>query len=402
MYLTREEELILEGEEGEAKALALKTIVKVGEALGAESLVDIKHAHISGISYGTIGEHGAVLLEKLVEMGAKFSVPASVNPIGFDYDDPGLLEEVGVRLDREFIKGQTRIIRALKAMGANLTLTCTPYHLPDTSHLARGDSVAWGESNAILYGNSVLGVKTNREGGPLALMAAISGKTYNWGLHIDENRIPRIAFLLEGQSRPLDEVEAGIFGKIIAEQYTGVSPPYLGVSLRDELAVKELLAAIGAAGSLGMVYIPGITGPSMETFEKAERVSFETLKEEVSIYKPASTPDVVFIGCPHSRAEDVLLVHKLLKHRGRPKAKIVITLSRAEYEKLQSRYPEVISGVRDKVLLARDTCLIVSPFGSSGKLRVATNSFKAYFYLKKRGLQVSLASIEELVSAAYE
>jgi predicted aconitase len=333
-------------------------------------------------------------------MGAKFAVPTTINPIGFDLEEPNRLEILGVRLDIKFIKGQTRIIRALRRMGANLTLTCTPYHLPDIQNLKRGDSVAWGESSAILYGNSVLGLKTNREGGPLALMAAISGKTYYWGLHLDELRVPFKAFILD-DNRPLDEVEAGIFGKMIAERYTGIRPPYLGITLKDELAVKELLAAVGAAGSLGMVYLPNITDRPRNSFEEKETISLEALEEELSKHAPTSPPEVVFIGCPHARAEDVIRLYKYIKGRASPKSKIVITLSRAEYEKLQKLYPEVLLNLKDKAILIRDTCLIVSPFGRKDKVSIATNSYKAYFYLSKRGLSVYLARIEELASIAY-
>ncbi|NAZ39364.1 MAG: DUF521 domain-containing protein, partial [Acidilobus sp.] len=169
MYLTREEERVLAGEEGWAKAKALEVVVKVGEALGAERLQPIVHAHASGVSYYNIGEPGRRLLEDLASSGARFSVPTTVNPIGFDLDAPSSLTIA--EIDNRLVEGQRAIVRALASMGARLTFTCTPYYIPDVSGLSRGASVAWGESSAVVYANSVLGLRTNREGGPLALMA---------------------------------------------------------------------------------------------------------------------------------------------------------------------------------------------------------------------------------------
>lgn len=403
MHLTREEERMLSGFQGEAKALALRTIVKVGEALGAENLIPIKHAHVSGISYGTIGDHGLALLEKLVDMGGRVEVPTTVNPIGFDSEDPYLMAKIGVRMDEGFVKGQMRIVKALRAMGARTTLTCTPYHLPETSFLEPGDSVAWGESSAILYGNTVMGIKTNREGGPLALMSAIAGRTYNWGLHLGENRIPSTGFILEHQ-RPLNEVMAGLLGRLVSERYVGVKPPYIKALLKDELAVKEMLAAVGAAGSLAMVYLDEWTGPPIDPgrLERVEKIYWEELSRLYEELKPSEEPDIIFLGCPHSRAEDLVKLARLLKGRPESRSEIVVTISRSEYKRFREKYPGYLEVLTRRSVIVRDTCLIVSPFGrDGGDLRVVTNSYKAYFYLSKRGIKVSLATIEDAIKLLY-
>jgi len=100
-------------------------------------------------------------------------------------------------IDDRLVEGQRAIVRALAFMGARLTFTCTPYYIPDVSGLSRGASVAWGESSAVVYANSVLGLRTNREGGPLALMAAIAGRTYYYYMHVDSERVPRSSYRLE-------------------------------------------------------------------------------------------------------------------------------------------------------------------------------------------------------------
>lgn len=404
MYLTRIEERILSGEYGEAKQLALKTIVKVGEALGAERLIPIKHAHVSGISYGTIGDHGLALLEDLVEKGAQVSVPTTVNPIGFDSEDPYLLSTVGVRVDEGFVRGQLRIIKALKAMGAKATLTCTPYYLPDTRSLSPGDHVSWGESSAILYGNTVIGVRTNREGGPLALMSAIAGRTYYWGLHLDEYRTPRVGFKLESPE-PLDEVMAGLLGKIVSERYVGLRPPYVKARLRDELAVKEMLAAIGAAGSLAMIHLEGVTKPPIDEgrLESVEEVDWRELRDLYEEHRPSWRPDIVFLGCPHSRAEDLARLAKQLADKPAPRSKIVVTMSRYEYSRFRREYPDYYNVLEKKAVVVRDTCLIVAPLrGENGSPKIVTNSYKAYFYLSRKGLQVGLSTIEDMAQLIYQ
>ncbi len=404
MHLTREEERILNGEEGEAKELALRIIVKVGEALGAERLVDIKHAHVSGVSYGTIGDHGLHFLEELASKGARVAVPASVNPVGFDLDDPQLLEHVGVRLSGEFVSKQVRIVRALKSMGVRATLTCTPYYVDevfDDVDLKPGDHVAWGESSAILYANTVLGLRTNREGGPLALMAAIAGKTYYWGLHLDENRVPVVGYRVPLEN--LDEAKAGVLGELIATRHNESHPPYVAARAMGELGIREFLAALGAAGSIAMVVLEGVTPEYKvlgESVEEWRVVSEEEINDRLEELAPTQLPEVVFIGCPHAAAEDLERLAELLSRmKGKPKSKIVVTLSRRVFEKTDK---SVISKLREAgVLIVRDTCLIVSPFGRSDKVSVATNSYKAYFYLSKRGLPVGLAPLEELVYLAY-
>jgi len=236
MHLTKEEEAILAGEHGEARRIALEAIVKVGEALGAERLVPIRHAHVSGVSYGTIGEAGLRFLEDLASRGARVTVPTTVNPIGFDLEDPERVARLpGVRLDPEFIRGQQAVLAALRAMGARATLTCTPYYTPDVAGLGlrAGDSVAWGESSAVAYANTVAGLRTNREGGPLALLAAIAGRTYYWGMHVPEERAPTAWARYEGPG--LDDARAGVLGALVASRLGGV--PHVEARFRDEMGV---------------------------------------------------------------------------------------------------------------------------------------------------------------------
>ena len=357
----------------------------------------IAHAHISGVSYGNIGEAGLEFIEDLARGGARFSVPATVNPIGFDLEDP---EWFGA--DEEYYRGQVAVLRALRSMGARLTLSCTPYYLPEVRGLPAGSHVAWGESNAVLYANSVLGLRTNREGGPLALLAAIAGRTYYYGLHLDENREPSRAYVLRAPRGWLDEARAGALGELVAEAHGDERPPLVALPERPgELVLREMLAALGAAGSIGMAVLPGVTpGAPTEPPGGLERVELDAGEVEARLERlaPEEPVDLVFLGCPHYTADDLERVARRLQRLGRARAPVLVAASRAAVAEAARR--GVLAELhRLGVKVAGDTCLVVSPYRVRG-LRVATNSYKALFYLRKKGARPGLAGEEELLRLA--
>ncbi|MEB3774006.1 MAG: aconitase X catalytic domain-containing protein [Desulfurococcales archaeon] len=395
MYLTREEERILAGERGEVLRIALSIIVKVGDSLGAERLIPIKHAHVSGASYSTVGEAGRRFIEDLAGMGARFSVPTTVNPVGMDLDGPEAIPYT--RITRDYIRGQMAIINSFRRMGAELILSCTPYYtdIPYKVGLSQGDHVSWGESSAVVYGNSFLGIRTNREGGPLALMAGIAGRTYYYGLHTPEGRAPVVEVRVE-EGEPLDEAEAGILGEALAEYTPPGGVPLVKARIASEPGLRELAAAVGTAGDIGMVYMPGYTSERVDLSYIRERVTIgrRELTRRVEEKLPDREPDLIFIGCPHAGLEDLRLVRKLLSRR-RVRGRIIISISRSVY--LEAAGQGLIGELeRLGVSFLRDTCLIVSPF-KSRSVTVATNSFKAYFYLKKKGVNVYLGPVEKLL-----
>ena len=388
MYLTREEERILSGEEGQAKAKALEVIVKVGESLGAERLQPIVHAHVSGVSYYNIGEPGRRLIEDLASIGARFSVPTTVNPVGFDTEDPYALDLLSP--SGEEVKGQEAILRSLASMGARLTLTCTPYYLPDVRGLSPGQSVAWGESNAVVYANSVLGLRTNREGGPVALMAAIAGRTYYYGMHTPEGRTPRVAYRLEApEGYTLDYARAGVLGELLASEHRYEGPPMLRARL-DRETFKELGAAVGAAGDLAMVFVEGLTPERPPArLDMEVTIDYRDVESRLEELAPEGDVDIVYVGCPHASAEELEELARLLKSREPSGSgpQLLITISRDEERRVSPEAMEVLRRHGAKII--RDTCLVVSSLRREG-LRVSTYSYKAYFYLSRKGLKVGL------------
>ena len=185
MDLTREEQAILDGESGEGAQKAMELVVALGKIYKAENLVDITSAHLSGASYKTIGDGGLLYLEDMVKGGARVKVPSTLNPIGMDRT-----RWAEMHITDDFAKKQLRIVELYGSMGIKTTCSCTPYTGANVPKL--GDHVAWAESSALSFVNSMIGARTNREGGPGALAAAILGKTANYGLHLKENRKPTV------------------------------------------------------------------------------------------------------------------------------------------------------------------------------------------------------------------
>ncbi len=185
MQLTREEEAILAGEQGEGRQKAMELVTALGKIYGADSLIDITSAHLSGASYKTIGDGGLKYLEDLVNGGATVSVPSTLNPVGMDRE-----RWKEMHISEHFAEKQLKIIDLYGRMGIKKTCSCTPYLSQNVPKF--GDHVAWAESSALSFVNSYIGARTNREGGPGALAAAILGKTANYGLHLDENRRPTV------------------------------------------------------------------------------------------------------------------------------------------------------------------------------------------------------------------
>ena len=356
LYLTREEERVLSGYAGEPLAEALKIIVKVGEALGAEKLIPISHAHASGISYENIGEAGLEWLRKF--KGLKVRVFSTFNPIGFDPEKWNLF------VDEDFYKKQMEIINILLSMGFQKSMTCVPYLLrsPKT-----GEHLAWGESSAIAYANSVLGAFTNREGGPVALAAALTGKTYYAGLHVLENRLATVEVKLPELN---DIAEAGAAGLLTGEIVGDKIPLVKGLKLQH---ARHFLAAAAASGSLALAVIDGITPRGTYMTDIVERIEIDKKDIDSMISNVEEPFDAAFHGCPHLWGPDEIIP--------------------CSWNALPGFY-----NVKGEKIL-RGTCFVVMPLRKTGWKSIVTTSGKAYFYLKKKGFDVRLVRASELARA---
>lgn len=393
VWLTREEEEILKGAKGEGLAEALEAVVKVAEILGAQRLTEIVSAHISGVSYRNLGTEGVEYLEELAEKGLRFAVPTTINPAGFDVER---YDEMGVGLEEREL--QMRVLKALNAMGAEITLSCAPYLIRPPRF---GDHLAWAESSAVLYANSVIGARTNREGGPFSVLEALVGKAPYVGLHTDEFRKPNIVIVLKSIK---DFVERSrnysalgyLVGKAVGNGVPALLNPPEG--LKQQSNLKLFLAAVGASSSIGMVLIEGVS-PEFAPVKGLEKIELEE-KDMMEILEKWRSEDVdaVVLGCPHLSPEELLNLAKKLEGKTLRKLLFVFT-SRWSSEKARAAVERLRKmGVR----VYSDTCMVVGNLSALGVRRCATDSAKAAYYLSSQGYEVMLMPRElllEFVSA---
>ncbi|HWQ63402.1 MAG TPA: aconitase X catalytic domain-containing protein [Methanospirillum sp.] len=385
MFLTAEEEAVLAGEEGPTRQQLMEILVAMGKVFEAEKMVPIRSAQVSGASYKTIGRWG---LEWLSSLDAKASVPAILNPVGMDR-----IRWKEMEIDPVFAKNQLDVIAAYERLGIRLECTCTPYYLTITEY---GDHLAWSESSAVAYANSVIGARTNREGGPSALAAAILGRTPAYGLHLVENRSPVLSFHVEDAPEKSDESWYGALGYLAGKIAGNRVPIFTGIRpSRDQL--KNLGAAMAATGATALYHVQDIT-PEARVF-KYDTSALEsitiTASEVADVYSSAE-PDAVAIGCPHCSDEELTKIAEKLQGCRVKKplyifaAKGVITRSAESVGIIEK------SGAR----VFADTCMVVSPALEQYKT-IMVSSGKALAYVPNMcGAASVIGTLDDCLSAA--
>ncbi|MDK2913759.1 MAG: mevalonate 5-phosphate dehydratase large subunit [Thermococcaceae archaeon] len=385
MYLTKEEELILAGEYGYALQKAMEILVALGDIYGADRLIPIKSAQVAGVSYKNIGDAGIEFLRDFVNAGAKVSVYTTLNPAGIG--------------DEEFMEKQAEIIGLYREMGIEVTSTCTPYYGANLPKF--GDHVAWSESSAVSFANSILGARTNREGGPSSLAAAIVGKTPNYGLHLDENR--KATVIVEVNARVRSFVDYSALGYHLGKALENDVPYLRNLKPEKTEFLKELGAAMAATGSVALYHVEGET----PEYRSAIADKLETITVEESDLRAVRESfqddwgeiDMILIGCPHASLPEVKEIAELLRMRGKPlKIPLFITASRAVKALADALgYTEVIERYNGRIV--PDACFVVSPI-KGWYNGIATNSGKSAFYFRSFGFSVRLDDAENLINEA--
>lgn len=384
MYLTREQEEMLKGKYGWAAAKALEVIVKVGEALGASSLVEVKHVHVSGISYSNIGKYGAELIRVFRESGGRARVFTTVNPGCLDYSGFTSL------IDNSLAEGQKLIDEAIVEMGFKPVFTCVPYYYRPPMP---NEHLAWGESSAVIVANSLYGARTNREGGPLALAAALTGYTYKAGLHLSENRVAKVAVVLDPR---ISHEYYGAVGLWIGENLN--KPPLLRNLLRvPASSLRNMLASAAASGNHALVVIDGLTPRGTYNVDLEDKVTIEL--SDVENYLASNDRPIGevlgYIGCPHTLPDELLSLAKLLKKYGPVRSgKLLVTVPR----EFVAKYSYIVKELKALgAEVAAGTCPVVSKLRAKFDYAL-TNSGKAFFYLRRvHNLKTWIASVEEVI-----
>lgn len=248
MMLTKEEKAMLGGQSGYAVQKSMEILVALGEIYEAQKMVPVSHAHLVGF---LTHEGAGPFIQEMANKGAKFTVPATGNFVTFD-----LLHWKEMGISEQLFKEQMAILDAYEKMGAIISPTCTPYLVGHAPRM--GEHIAWAESSAVIYANSVLGARTNREGGPVPMAAAITGRVPMCGYHLDKNRRGQVKIVVTTTLRSItDYATLGYFtGKIVQER----SPVFFGIPggvSCDQL--KALGAALATSGAVTLFHVIGVT-----------------------------------------------------------------------------------------------------------------------------------------------
>ena len=304
LRLIPEEEAMLAGEQGPGVRQAIEIVVALGTIYGARALVPVESVQVAGVSYKNLGPAGLDFLREWADQGARVRVPTLLNPAGMD---TVRWRELGV--DPEFAAAQLAVLDAFAALGVETTCTCTPYHVGQTPAL--GDHLAWAESSAVSFANSVLGARTNREGGPSALAAAICGRTADYGLHQDENRLATVEV-----AGPTPGERDGRLGRARRPRRpTGAKPgplfPRPGPRAANWDTLKSLGAAMAASGAVALYHVEGVTPEALRADmlrPDHETMVVENLDEGYRALSGDNTPldiDLVWLGCPHASLDEI-------------------------------------------------------------------------------------------------
>ena len=365
---------ILRGDNGPVKQKAMKILVAIGEIFDADKLIDVESAQISGVSYKTIGDAGLQWVESM--SSEKVVIPTTLNPTGMDLR---LWKQMGI--SNEFAVKQIQIINAYSKLGVKSLCTCTPY-LSGYSPKFK-DHIAWAESSAVCYANSVLGVRTNREGGPSALASALIGKTANYGYHLDENRQPTLCVDLDVHLH--DESDFSALGVSIGKKVNNGVPYFIGIDNPSADSLKSLAAALAASGGVALYHVEGVT-PEANSIQVGgiETMNF-TSDELASSYDSLSTfqsgaVDLVAIGCPHASLSEMKKVAALAKGKKVANNTKLWVFTSQGVKLMAERFGYLKDIVKAGGEVYTDCCMVVAPIEQLGFKTMAVNSGKAAIY----------------------
>jgi len=390
LELTKEQEAMLNGEQGEVVERSFRLLVRLGEIYGARNMIPVGSVQVAGVSYKSIGDPGLEFLEDYARLGAKVRVLTYLNPSGMD-----MKSWRSLGFPEDFAAKQMRIMRAFKKMGIVTTATCTPYLCGNLPRF--GEHIAWSESSAVAFANSVIGARTNREGGPSALAAAICGVTPNYGLHLDENRKPQMVINVEAELRYGSDY--GALGYQVGKLVKNKIPYFRGLKDADTDQLKALGAAMAASGAVALYHVEGLT-PEASLVEtkglETVNISSKDLEETYAKLNTGKDPDIAVLGCPHASLKEIALLAGKLEGK-RLKKPIWICTSRLVKQAADLMgYTKRIESAGGKVVA--DTCMVVSPLEDMGYKTTAVDSGKAANYLPGFCKQsVVFGNLDELI-----
>jgi len=342
MYLTKEQEQILAGEQGEVLERMFRLLARLGEIYGADRMIPVGSVQVAGVSYKSIGDPGLEFLEDIAGKGAKVRVPTTLNPPGMDLVD---WKELG--FPEDFAEKQLLIMDAFKKMGIMMTATCTPYLVGNLPHF--GEHIAWSESSAVSFANS-------------------------------ENRKPSVVVKVSAELK--DNSDFGALGYHVGKLVKKGIPYFKGIEHADVDQLKALGAAMAASGAVALYHAEGLTPEAnlmntkgLETIDVGERELRETYKE----LNTGKDPDIVILGCPHASLKEIATLACKLEGKRLRKPLWICTSRVTKEAATRMGFTEIIEKAGGKVVA--DTCTVVSPIERMGYKTTGVDSGKAANYL---------------------
>jgi len=403
LLLSPEEQAIAAGHDG--AAMAMRILAESARLLGAPRLIPIASAHIDGALYH--GDSGTLFAERLVDGGARVAVRSTLNV--------GALDLMGcsrIRLEEPARGMARRMMEAYRKLGCEQSWTCAPYqagHRP-----AKGSDVAWGESNAVVFCNSVLGARTNRYGDFLDIACAIVGRAPDYGLHRPENRRARLVFDVSGLSASFlaSEIAWPVLGSLYGREVGNAIGIVTGITGHPgEDALKAFGAAAASSGAVGLFHIAGVTpeAPDADTVlagaepDMVIRVTPEmAAKARLGLSTAASAKaiDAVAIGSPHLSLDEFDMLERLIAGR-RLSVPIYACTGRHALSGLEQngrRKALEASGV----IIVADTCVVVTPIMPelAGGILMTNSGKFAHYAPGNTGYSVLYASLADCVESA--
>jgi predicted aconitase len=399
MELNPEQQSQWEGQLGPSAQTAMRILRALGNMYGARRMVPIASAQIAGVSYDNLGDAGLEWLAEMAAGGGRVRVLTTLNPAGMD-----LMNWRALGIPEDFAEKQLRVIDSFARMGVTITCTCTPYLAGNVP--ARGESVAWAESSAVCYANSILGARTNREGGPSALAAALAGCTPEYGMHLEANRCPGIT--VDVRAHLSGSADFGALGKLIGERLESMDrkriPLIRGINAATLEEQKAICASIATYGGLALFYLQGISpdtekmNPPPESFTICQadldltRASLsEAWKEETDFFS---------LGCPHLSLPEIIHAADLMRgHTVRREFWITTSRPVKQLADAMGITADIeAAGVR----FAVDTCCVVAPIRNRFSV-IATDSAKACYYARaKHSFRTRFLDFDSVIQEALE
>ncbi len=408
--LTVEERSMLSGEQGPGVALAMRVVVGLARVRGATELVPVTGAHIDSCLYH--GQAGLDFAERLVELGAEVRIPATLNVGSLDLLHPGLVHEDTAE-QRAVADGGRRLRDAYVRLGARQTWTCAPYQLDARPGL--GEHVAWAESNAIVFANSVLGARTDRYGDFLDICSAITGRAPLAGLHLPAARRGQVVLDCSALSdRALaSDLTYPVLGYLAGRLAGHRNPVFTGLPQdTGEDRLKSIGAAAASSGGVGLFHVVGVT-PEAATLELALRGEppEETLPVTAALLASARDElctatddhlDAVSLGTPHASYDELAEVARALADGPPIHSSVSCYLSTGRTVLAAAEADGLAQVLRDAgVRIVVDTCTYITAILSPSARVVMTNSGKwAHYAPGNLGVDVVLGGLEECLDSA--